>query len=415
MSANKQYFGSAPIAAQAEAVDILIAGGGPVGTALALALEGSGRSVVLAEARSADSTANARSADSSANAHSAERTAAAGKAGDARALALSYGSRLILERLRAWPGKTATPIATIHVSQRGGFGRTLISAADYGLPALGYVANYDDLLQALQAAPCGATRIYGARLAEFDGATAVLRGAEGERRLAPRLTVFADGAHMAEDEAAYRKDYGQSAVVAWVKTAQPHRGRAWERFTPDGPLALLPHGTGYALVWTTDPDNAARLCAADDASFLAELHAAFGERVGAFLQTSARAAFPLALSYLRAEPLPRSVSVGNAAQTLHPVTGQGFNLGLRDAWELARLARDADELGSDDFLRSYRRARTLDRRAGIGFTDTLVGLFSNANPLLRIGRGAGLLALDLLPAARQFVARRMIYGARALP
>jgi 2-octaprenyl-6-methoxyphenol hydroxylase len=384
----------------AEAVGILIAGGGPVGAALALALEGSGHSVVLTEARVAD-PGDARST----------------QPGDERPIALSYSSRLILEHLGAWSGLAATPIETIHVSQQGGFGRTLIHAADCGLPALGYVVSYRDLQQGLLGAPCAGKRLYGARLTAFDGATAVVQTQDGERTFAPRLTVFADGARVEPGRTgpAYHKDYRQSAVVAAVSTAQAHRGRAWERFTPEGPLALLPHAAHYGLVWTTSPDGAARLRALDTPSFLAQLHAAFGDRLGAFTDAGERASFPLALRYGQEQTWPHSLSIGNAAQTLHPVAGQGFNLGLRDAWELARLARDAREPGSDSFCAHYRRARALDRRAGIRFTDSLVSLFSNSNPLLGLGRGAGLLALDLLPFARRFVARRMIYGARALP
>jgi len=392
----------------AEAVDILIAGGGPVGAALALALEGSGHSVVLTEARSADSYA-ARDAESG--------EARGTQSRDARAIALSYASRLILERLHAWSAIPVTPIETIHISQRGGFGRTLIRAADCELPALGYVADYDDLQQGLLAAPCSAKRLFGARLTAFDGATALVQTQAGELAYTPRQTVFADGARIADAHPApaYSKDYRQTAVVAWVKTAQAHRNRAWERFTSEGPLALLPHGAGYALVWTAGPERAARLCALDTQAFLAELHAAFGDRLGAFLAAGERSAFPLALRYRRDEPRPRSLAVGNASQTLHPVAGQGFNLGLRDAWELARLARDARDPGDESFCAHYRRARALDRRAGIRFTDSLVGLFSNSDPLLTLGRGAGLLALDLLPFARRFVARRMIYGANGLP
>jgi 2-octaprenyl-6-methoxyphenol hydroxylase len=252
-----------------EAVDILIAGGGPVGAALALALEGSGHSVVLAEARSADSGA---------------------ATSDARAIALSYASRLILERLHAWPALASTPIETIHISQRGGFGRTLISAAECGLPALGYVANYDDLQRSLLAVPCSARRLFGARLTGFDGSIATLQTQEGVRVFAPRLTVFADGARVPGGDAApgYSKDYRQTALAAWVKTAQEPRGRAWERFTNEGPLALLPHAAGYALVWTTDPDRGARLAAFDTPAFLAQLQASFGERLGAFIDAGAK-------------------------------------------------------------------------------------------------------------------------------
>lgn len=389
----------------AEAVDILIAGGGPVGAALALALEGSGHSVVLTEAQDG----GARAAPSAASGSARSR--------DARAIALSYGSRLILERLHAWSDLAPTPIEAIHISQRGGFGRTLIRAADCGLPALGYVADYDGLRQSLLAPPCSARRLFGARLSAFDGATALVQTQAGELAFAPRLTVFADGARIADGRpaSAYSKDYRQSAVLAWVKTAQAHRGRAWERFTPEGPLALLPHGPGWALVWTVSPERAERLCALAAPAFLAELQGAFGERLGAFIEAGERSSFPLTLRYRRDEAGPRRLAVGNAAQTLHPVAGQGFNLGLRDAWELARLARDARDPGSDPFCAHYRRARAFDRRAGVLFTDSLVGLFSNSAALLGLGRGAGLLTLDLVPFARRFVARRMIYGARAMP
>jgi 2-octaprenyl-6-methoxyphenol hydroxylase len=379
-----------------EPTDILIAGGGPVGAALALALEASGLSVVLVESRNAPSN-------------------------DARPIALSHASRLILERLGAWNGLAATPIETIHVSQRGGFGRTVIRASDYKLPALGYMVSYGDLQRNLFAASCSARRLTGARLIAHDGATATVQTENAAISYAPRLTVLADGARMAEDTPAssHTKDYHQTALVARVKSVQPHHCRAWERFTPQGPLALLPQSAHYALIWTTSPERAAQLCTLAAPVFLAELHAAFGDRLGEFVEVSDRTSFPLALRYRREETFARTVAIGNAAQTLHPVAGQGLNLGLRDAWELARLAREATdaahELGSAGFLTRYRRVRGLDRSAGIHLTDMLVSVFSNADPLLRLGRGAGLLALDLLPSARGFLARRMIYGARALP
>src|ERR1019366_6028675 len=398
-----------------ETVDILIAGGGPVGAALALALEGSGHSVVLAEALSADSFEALRG-DSRA-ARSADSDDARGtQSRDARAIALSHASRLILEHLHAWSALSVTSIETIHISQQGGFGRTLIRAAECDLPALGYVAAYDDLQQSLLAAPCSAKRLFGARLTAFDGTTALVQTQEGERAFAPRLTVFADGARIADDRPApaYSKDYRQTAVVAWVKSAQAHRGRAWERFTPEGPLALLPHGAGYALVWTASPECAARLCALAAPAFLAELHAAFGDRLGAFLEAGERTAFPLALRYRRDETRPRSLSIGNAAQTLHPVAGQGFNLGLRDAWELARaiIAHGESDPGGSELLNEYFSQRRLDRTATILFTDSLIRLFCKDIPLLNSARGFGLAALGAIPPAKNFLVRRMMFGAR---
>jgi len=389
----------------AEAVDILVAGSGPVGAALALALESGGHSVALIEAR-ASGTDVSRPADP----------------GDRRPIALSHASRLILERLGAWHGMAVTPIESIHVSQQGGFGRTLIRAADYDLPALGYVAGYGELRRSLADAPCRARRLYGAKL------TSVETGSEGRPlvtvqspdasvQFAARLTVFADGAPAGEDAApkGRTKDYRQSALVARVKSAQAHRGRAWERFTPQGPLALLPQSNDYALVWTTGQEHAAQLCALEPADFLDALRGAFGDRMGVFTAVADRADFPLFLRTRGKEAHERCVAIGNAAQTLHPVAGQGFNLGLRDAWELARLARDCADPGAREFLARYRRERSLDRNTGIRMTDTLVSLFSNSDPLLTIARGAGLLALDVLPAARGFLARRMMFGARALP
>jgi 2-octaprenyl-6-methoxyphenol hydroxylase len=159
------------------------------------------------------------------------------------------------------------------------------------------------------------------------------------------------------------------------------------------------------------------LLATTEAEFLSRLGAKFGRRLGAFVGVSARASFPLVLRHRRTVPTPRTVLVGNASQTLHPVAGQGLNLGLRDAAELAELVASAHrhEIGGDAFLKRYLAQRRLDRSAGIRFTDTLVQLFSNSSGLLAAGRGAGLAFLDLVPPARRFLAHRMIYGARALP
>ena len=204
------------------------------------------------------------------------------------------------------------------------------------------------------------------------------------------------------------------AVVCEVETELPHANQAFERFTPEGPAALLPKGDRYALVWTASPDDAQRIAALPDAAFLDALYRHFGGRQGRFLAASPRKTFPLKLAYTGSEADARVVRIGNAAQTLHPVAGQGFNIGLRDAWELANLCGDMshDALGSPAMLAAYARGRRVDVLGGVGFTDFLVRVFSNDIGPLRHARGLGLLALEAFPPLKSFVARRMIFGAR---
>ena len=209
--------------------------------------------------------------------------------------------------------------------------------------------------------------------------------------------------------------HGLAGRRRWTP-ATPHGNRAWERFTPDGPLALLPVGQDYSVVFTVPPEKAERLLALDDAEFLAALRTQFGTRLD-FVHAGPRAAYPLALRVRKQLVQPRQVWIGNAAQTLHPVSGQGFNLGLRDAWELAEKLLDGLEqfpdAGHPTALAAYARGRQTDRRGSMAFTDGIVRLFSNDIPPLRLARGLGLLALDLAPPLRHFVAKRMIWGARA--
>lgn len=385
-----------------EAADIVIVGGGPVGSALALALQDCGLRIVLLEARAAGG-------------------------GDARPLALSYGSRLILERLGAWPvlAATATPIRNIHVSQRGGFGRVGLAAAEAGFPELGYVVDYGRVAQALAqaAAATSAQCLTGARVTATHGDDPARVAYEygGERReLTAALVALADGGAVGV-AATETIDYQQCAVTARVVSERPHNNTAYERFTAHGPLALLPDsknedetaGNGWALVWTTTPDHARRLCAMAPDIFLTELRAAFGGRAGDFSAVSGRAAHPL--QRRRAQPAAdHIVLIGNAAQTLHPVAGQGFNLGLRDAWELAGQisGRSTLVLGSRAWLDAYQARRRVDRSAGIGFTHALVELFSNDLPPLRLLRGTGLALLGCMPPLKNFLVRRMTFGAR---
>jgi 2-octaprenyl-6-methoxyphenol hydroxylase len=368
-------------------VDVAIAGGGPIGSALALALSGSTVSVarIAEEAGVAD-----------------------------RPIALSHGSRLILEHLGAWNSLGFTAIRTIHVSQQG-FGRTVIRCSEHGLPALGYVVAYSGLV----AHVASRTSVIAGTLKSWQhsGGEIVLGLSLGGKtaRMSARLLVIADGG-MSRD--AHRVcDYGQRAVVAEVAAERTATGTAWERFTPEGPLALLPFGERQALVWSVSPGTADELCGLPEPEFLKRLQGAFGGRLGAFRSSGPRSAFPLSLRRGAIHPSPRVLAIGNAAQTLHPVAGQGLNLGLRDAWELARMLLDVskEDIGATPVLSRYASSRALDRYTGIGFTDFLVRMFSNSLAPLALARGAGLALLDVLPPARHFLARRMIFGARALP
>jgi 2-octaprenyl-6-methoxyphenol hydroxylase len=368
-------------------VDVAIAGGGPVGCALALALAGSALSVT----RIADQTEVAD-----------------------RPIALSHGSRLILERLGAWDSAASSPIQTIHVSQQG-FGRAVMRCSDYGLPALGYVVAYSDLVQRLAAHTPAVSGTLESWEPCRDEIVLQLSVGKGRARMRARLLVLADGG-LNRDTGRVR-DYRQRAVVAQVLAERPPHGTAWERFTHEGPLALLPFGERFALVWSVSPATAEELQRLRDPEFLARLREAFGGRLGEFRSTGIRSTFPLSLRRGAVRPAPRVVAIGNAAQTLHPVAGQGLNLGLRDAFELAQMLLDdaKEEIGAPQLLARFARSRRIDRYAGMGFTDFLVKVFSNSLPPLALARGAGLAMLDILPPARHFLARRMIFGARALP
>lgn len=386
--------GDTPLAAAsvAESADVVIVGGGPVGSALALALQPLGWRVVLLEARTM-------------------------AAGDARPLALSYGSRLILERLGVWPelAPAATPIRHIHVSQRGGFGRAGLEATDAGLPELGYVIDYGALSAALARAAAASTAQCrtGARVqatAGGDPARVAYEIDGAVHMIAAPLVVVADGSGLQDADVV---DYGQCAVIARVVSERWHNNTAYERFTAHGPLALLPDGNAWALVWTTTPEHAQMLCSLDPAQFLARLRTEFGARVGHFTAVSGRSAYPLQLRRSPRRLLDHMVLIGNAAQALHPVAGQGFNLGLRDAWELASHALMATAApGSRAWLQGYHARRSVDRSSVIGVTHALVQLFSNDIAPLRLARGAGLTLLGCVPPLKNFLVRRMIFGVR---
>jgi 2-octaprenyl-6-methoxyphenol hydroxylase len=374
---------------------VLVVGAGPVGAVCALALRQQGIAARVLEAQPADARA------------------------DTRTLALSHGSRLILERLGVWNRlHGVTPITRIHISQRGALGVARLAAEEIGVPALGYVLPYAELTTALKQmlGDAGVAVEYGVAVDRIEpGAEAATLHAADGRMLAAPLLVVADGGRGDQvPPPRFERDYDQMAVVCDVKTELPHANQAFERFTPQGPAALLPKDDRYALVWTARSDEAQRIAALPDAEFLAALQRHFGGRQGRFLQAGPRKTFPLRLAYTGSEAAGRVVRIGNAAQTLHPVAGQGFNIGLRDAWELASLCGDTTEteMGGATMLAAYARGRRTDVMGGLGFTDFLVRMFSNDVAPLRHARGLGLLALEALPPLKTFVARRMMFGAR---
>ncbi|HUX31132.1 MAG TPA: FAD-dependent monooxygenase [Thiobacillus sp.] len=375
--------------------DILIVGAGPVGAVCALALQQQGIRAHVLEAQPEDARA------------------------DSRTLALSHGARLIFERLGVWDAlEGVTPISRIHISQRGALGVARLAAEDAGVPALGYVLPYATLTAVLKRAlvDAGIAVEYGVAAERIESGSdmATLHAADGSTHAAPLVVVADGGRGHAAPEPKFERDYDQTAVVCEVQTELPHANQAYERFTPEGPAALLPKGDRYALVWTARQEDAERIAQIPDDAFLAALYRHFGGRQGLFLSASPRKTFPLKLAYSGSEAADRVVRIGNAAQTLHPVAGQGFNIGLRDAWELASLCGDtpAGEIGSAAMLRAYARGRRVDVLGGVGFTDFLVRVFSNDIAPLRHVRGLGLLALEVLPPLKSFVARRMIFGAR---
>ena len=372
--------------------DVLIIGSGPVGMTLHLALAAGGQKSLLLDRRPREEQQD-----------------------DPRALALSHGARQLLEQINSWPTRAATPIETIHISQKNGFGRTLIEREDYQLPALGYVVRYRDLAGAL-AARLAADAVFDQTeiidIAPGPDRVTVSARRQGQLfQIETRLLIHAEGTPV-DDPAVKVSDYEQHAVIAEVTPQPGHNKRAWERFTPDGPLALLPLGQEYSVVFTLPPAKADAVMAMDDEAFTAALQAQFGHRLR-FRQPGKRSRFPLALRMRESLVKDNEVWIGNTAQTLHPVSGQGFNLGLRDAWQLAEiLLKNGVDRAS---LADYAALRRLDRQGGAFFTDKIVRAFSNDFGPLKLARGLGLLALDLCPPARHFVAKRMIWGARAWP
>jgi 2-octaprenyl-6-methoxyphenol hydroxylase len=410
--------------AAGEPCDVFIAGGGMVGASLAVALAGLDLRVGLAEAVPLGGPGQ--------------------PSFDRRTVALSRSSQRILDSLGLWAGlgPEAAPIRRIHVSEQGRFGSTVIDAVREGVPALGYVIGNARIGAALWGALNAARGVALHVPGEVQGVTpageylrVLVRREGGVVAVPARLLVVADGARSRLRAGlgieARVRPYGQTAIIGTVGLARGRVGDlAFERFTPSGPLALLPAGADrYAFVVTRRTDDAPATLALDDAGFTGVLQEAFGHRAGRFAAPSPRVAYPLELVTAAPATAPRAVVIGNAANGLHPVAGQGYNLGLRDVAALAEVIADdvrrngsAADPGADAVIRQYRDWRRRDQRNVVAFTDGLVRAFGVDAPLLGPLRGLSLLAFDLLPGAKGLLARetmglggRMSRLARGLP
>ncbi len=396
-----------------EAFDVVIVGAGPAGASLACALGTLPLRVALIEA--VPFAAPARSSY------------------DDRSLALNWGARRVFESIDLWReiAAEATPIREIQVSDRGHCGAARMSAATCGVDAFGYVVENRMLGRAFAARLPQITNvelICPARLlamtASPDAVHLRVSDEGGERALSARLIVGADGAQSAVRRYggidAEHMDYGQHAVIANVSTEIAHGNRAWERFTAEGPLALLPMSANRcALVWTVREEDSQRLLALPDAEFLTALQARFGNRLGRFLRVGARSAYPLALVRARSYVGERMALIGNAAHTLHPVAGQGFNLGLRDVAVLAELIGDdcarGQDPGADRLLRHYQRSRLRDQQRTVAFTDGLVRVFASDFAPLVVARNLGMVVLDRVPPLKRVLMRHAMGLAGRLP
>lgn len=401
--------------------DVAIVGGGMVGASLALALRGTRLKVLLIEGVPPDSAAQ--------------------PSFDERTTALGNGSRQIFESLGCWTAMApdAAPIRSIHVSDAGRFGVARLDSQEQGVPAFGYIVPNRVIGRVLWQELRKASNIELAVPAELTGATLRPEGAllevsraGAQEQVRATLAVAADGAgsvlRARAGIEADVEDYDQVAIVVNTTTDRPNNGEAFERFTAAGPLAVLPvAGGGYTVVWAVRPERAAELTALDDDAFAAELLSAFGWRAGRFTKVGRRNTYPLALSRAAQTVSGRVVLIGNAAQALHPVAGQGFNLGLRDAATLAEMlaasARAAGEPeGIAELLERFSAWRAEDRKGVTRFTDSLVKLFGSEAPGLGVVRNFGLLLFDMSPAAKRALSRvswgfagRMPRLARGLP
>jgi len=378
--------------------DIAIIGGGLVGLCAALAMQHSKRSVTIIEAGNLDQVPTGGL--------------------NARSIALSASSVQIFRALGIWPQivAQAAPIKNIHISSRGRWGVTRLQAADYQLDAMGYVIENQALGRCLRDAVEASGNIKLQQKAEFESISQDEKVNIGYRKngrlqqLEARLALIADGA-LSPARAALgighqTIDYGQAVVISNVEVSKPKNDTAYERFTPQGPLAMLPlGGKRYACVWTLAPSQATQACEQDEVEFGAALQDCFGFRLGLIEAVGKRFSIPIQRTRADALQCGRCLLVGNAANALHPVAGQSFNLSLRDIACLYELLSeqslvDLDANGLGALADEYEKSRLKEQRQVISYGDGLVTLFSNELPLFDHLRAAGLSLLDLIPALK---------------
>jgi 2-octaprenyl-6-methoxyphenol hydroxylase len=381
--------------------DIAILGAGPVGQVLAL----------LLAHRTAQPQRIALFAGATAPASNPAPTPAA----DPRVLAMNHGSRVLLESLNTWP-KHAAEIRDVHVSQRGRLGSTVIHSEDFDVPRLGSVVAYAELHAALQArvAESGITVLHGppAKVLQQDNQGVLIQ--QGDMKFRCGTAVLSDGSGGRD----IRREYDQHAIITTARATLPRKGWAWERFTREGPLALLPHpmdANAYSVVWCNSPERTAELTQLDDAAFSVALSDMFGTRLGRLSSAGPRHIFPLSMSARHHLAQGRVVAIGNAAQTLHPVAGQGLNLGLRDAARLAQalttwLSTTAES--PNTLLADFANARRADRWVTAGLTDLMPRAFATKLSPIEHVCGLGLLTLDMAAPLRAPLARHLLQGLR---
>ena len=378
-----------------------VIGGGPTGLIFSLLNKDSNVTIFLLEARSIFARKN-----------------------DKRALALSNSSRYILEKINVWDDlqKNIIPIKSIHTSQKGTFGRSKLNAEEFNLSALGYIVSYGELMSILEekiAIQKNVEISYDTKvikvLGEGINQEVVFNKNEKQASYRYNLLVLSDGGQSTIDGLKIKKTenfFQDSAIVSQVITDKPHKNIAFERFTTSGPIALLPsHNGTFSLVWTAKNDTIKALMELNEINFLQSLQEQFGERAGLFESCGERKTFPLSQTYITDIDNNNIVAISNAAQTMHPVGGQGLNTGLRDALTLASMIQGNDmEISTENLISNYLQSRKAETDGMLKITEGLATFFANDLILVNRFRGLALTILDCSPVLKQKFVKKMSYG-----